>query len=102
MTGADHDLAPPTSTTDDMLDEIGRLQARQPRGSIRDPAQVVRGRGLGQAQTFQDVEPSEISPDQGLGDVPDDFEPLEDVPLLSTPSDPGPDRDWETVSILES
>ena len=95
MTGADHDLAP-RSSTDDMLNEIERLQtAREPRGSIRgptdDPARVVRGRGLGVAQTFQDPpEVSDYSPDQGMGDVPDDFEPLENVPLLTT-SD-GPNR----------
>jgi hypothetical protein len=96
MSGADHDLAPPASSTDDMLNEIDRLQtAREPRGSIRgpadDPARVVRGRGLGVAQTIQDPpELSDYSPDQGMGDVPVGDEDLENVPLLTT-SD-GPDR----------
>jgi len=93
MTGADHQ---PVSSADDMLDEIERLQtARDPRGSIRgptdDPARVVRGRGLGVAQTFQEPpEVSDYSPDQGMGDVPVGDEDLENVPLLTT-SD-GPDR----------
>ncbi len=91
MSNEDH--ITPTSSTDDMLDDIGRLQNRTSRSSIRgptdDPAEVVRGRGSGRGGTIEDPrEPTEISDDQGgLGGEGE----FDDVPLLST-SDSGPPR----------